>query len=432
MAIGSSAIRKTGQSEGTSLSVRQFDDGLTELLRRGTVRAMQELHLTEKASKRIRAGHLWIFIDEIVRVLGDSSLPPGSAALFIGNDGSYLGCGHYNGNCPIAGRMLSRQREPDEKELLERRILEAMELRSRFYGDEDEGCRLVHAEGDFLPGLIIDSYGNYLVIQLLTAGMELRRQTIIDIVQKYLEPKGIVLRNDSPFRETEGLERFVEVIGEQPPDPLVLKLEGLQFSVALEGGQRTGHYFDQSGNRRLFRNLVSGYNVLDTFCYSGAWGLQAAAGGAKSVTFVDSAKNALELTKRNAELNGFLEVSSFEESDVLDYLKEQVRNNKKYDSVLLDPPAFAKDKKSRKSALKKYLHLNRESIRCLHKGGLLVTSSCSYHISRDEFTAVVSKAAAQQGRFARILFQGQQGPDHPVPAGLSEAAYLKCLFIQVD
>ena len=413
-------------------SASQIQSRLTGLLGRGTVRAMQELHLKEKASKRIRTGHLWVFKDEIEKVVGGKGMPAGSEALFIGNDGSYLGCGYYNAASPIAGRLLSRNREPDQKELLERRILAALELRARFYGTDDEGCRLVHAEGDFLPGLIIDSYGDYLVIQLLTAGMENRRQSVIDIVQKYLEPKGIVLRNDAPIRQLEELEQQVEVIGPPPPTPLRLRLEGLQFSVSLQGGERTGHFFDQSTNRRLFRTLVPGYKVLDTYCYSGAWGLQAAAGGAKSVTFVDSSNDALELVKANAELNGLQELCAYEQSDVLEFFKTLIKAEKRYDCVVLDPPAFAKEEKSRSSALKSYLHLNREAIRCLHKGGLLVTSSCSYHVSADEFISVVAKAAAQQGRFARILFHGYQSPDHPIPAGLREAAYLKCLFIQVD
>ncbi len=393
---------------------------------------MQELHLKKRAGKRVRAGHLWIFSNEIERVVNGENEEPGASALVIDYDGSYLGCGYYNRHSLIAGRLLSRQREPDEKELLERRLLAAFELRSRFYGEEDEGCRLVYSEGDFLPGLVIDSYGDYLVMQLLTAGMDRRRDTILEIVQKYLDPKGIVLRNDSHFRQLEGLERTVEVVGETPPSPLILTLEGLKFAVDMEGGQKTGHFYDQSSNRRYFRSLVAGYTVLDTFCYTGGWGLQAAKGGAKSVTFVDSSQGALDLVTRNAQLNGMEELVNCEKSDVVAYLKKQNKKNKRFDCVLLDPPAFAKTKKSRKEALKGYLRLNREGIRCLHKGGLLVTSSCSYHISYDEFIAVVAKAAAQQGRFARILFQGHQGPDHPVPAGLPEAAYLKCLFVQVD
>jgi len=401
---------------------------------RVTVRAMQVLHLKRGADRRIRAGHLWIFSNEIARVEGETDGPAGSAAQVLDHKGTYLGCGYYNRRSLIAARLLSRQHEPDETELLRRRILAALSLRERFYGaPDDEGCRLIYGEGDFLPGLVVDSFGDWLVVQLTTAGMDLRRETILAILGEYLTPAGVVLRNDSHFRELEGLDQSVDIVGTAPPSPLELTLEGLRMAVDLEKGQKTGHFYDQSWNRRRFRGMTAGYRVLDTFCYTGAWGLQAAAGRAPEVPFVDSSAGALDLVRRNAALNGLGDDRvQFEKSDVVDFLKAAHGDGRRYDAVVLDPPAFAKTKKAREEALKGYLRLNREGIRCLHPGGLLVTSSCSYHVAPDEFMAVVARAAAQQGRFARVIHVGGQGPDHPVPAGLPEAAYLKCLFVQVD
>lgn len=394
--------------------------------------AMVKLHLRRGGDRRIRSGHLWVFSNEIERVEAEGDPPPGAPATVLDNRGRVLGSGYYNRHTLIAARLLSRQDETDERELVRSRLLAALALRERLYGPGRAGCRLVYSEGDFLPGLIVDRFGSWLVVQILTAGMERLRPFVLEALREFAEPAGMVLRNDSPSRELEGLPRVVELPDGPPPDPLEMEAEGLRFAVDLQGGQKTGHFFDQSANRLLLRTMVSGYTVFDGFSYSGGWALQAARGGAASVTAVDSSEPALALARRNAVLNGVEGTIEFRRGDVVETLREDRARDRRYDCVIIDPPAFAKSRRDREGAATGYLTLNREAMRCLHAGGLLVTSSCSYHMPEADFIAVVARAAAALGRFARVLHIGRQAPDHPVPPGLPESAYLKCLFVQID
>jgi len=394
---------------------------------------MHAIKLKKGADKRIRAGHLWIFSNEIAKIDGPEHAEPGMAATIMDHHGTVLGIGYYNKNSLIAARLLSRHsHEPDLGELVKRRILAAIEYRTRHVPSGDQGYRLVYSEGDAIPGLIVDAYGDWLVAQFLTAGIDRLRNVIIDCLQEVMQPKGIILRNDSHFRAIEGLEQGVELVGEAPPVPLELTIEDLTFSVDLKRGQKTGHFFDQSENRRKFRTMVEGYKVLDCFCYSGGWGLQAAKGGAKSVIAVDSSQLALDMVTCNAKLNGCSDLIEVKKSSVQPFLKEERKAGRLYDAIVLDPPAYAKSKKDRKEAMLAYLRLNGTAMACLAPGGMLVTSSCSYHVALDEFIAIMGKAAAGIGRFARVVHVGRQGPDHPVPCGLPEASYLKCLFLQID
>ena len=386
-----------------------------------------KLYLSDKGAYRVRRGHPWVFSRELESSRQDREIPGGSAVHLYDRNEDYLAFAHYESQSKVACRVLSRQREPDEKELLERRILAAFALRSRVIPPSNSGCRLIHGEGDMLPGLIADSFGDYLLLELHSQGMVQRRKTLAKVFDEHLAPKGMILKT---FDSQGSFE--LEILKDPPPSPLQISLDGLQLLVDLQGGRKKGHFYDQGSNRKKFTPLLSGYKVLDTFCYNGAWGLSAAYHGALEIEFLDHSKENLQLIEASAELNGVMERCSFVEDDVLSFLKGRAKGSAKYDAIILDPPALASSIESKEEGMKEYLRLSRESMACLHPGGFLISSSCSRFLTMEEFTAIINKAASQRGRFAKIVGQGSLSPDHPLPSGLPEANYLKCLLLEVD
>jgi 23S rRNA (cytosine1962-C5)-methyltransferase len=308
------------------------------------------------------------------------------------------------------------------------RIRAALSLRERLY--QAPCYRLVHGEGDGLPGLVVDRYGDLLVVQITTAGMERLAPLVLAALEQVVRPTRIVLRNDTPMRELEGLALGVEwVLGDDPGD-IDLAEGGVRFAVSPGGGQKTGWFFDQADNRLAQHRFGAAGRVLDVCCYLGAWGLQAAVAGAGSVTFVDSAEAALARVADNAERNGVSDRVDLLHGDAFEVLRALRDEGACFDRVILDPPAFIKRRKDEREGIRAYERLNRLGLGLLEPGGLLITSSCSFHLGRDAFLRAVQSAARRTEQELQLLLAGAQGPDHPVHPAIPETAYLKTLFLR--
>lgn len=384
--------------------------------------------LNRGEDRRIRGGHPWVFSNEIRELKGKRI--PGAAAEVYDVGGGFLGTGYYNPHSLIAVRILSREREEiDSPSFLRGRIGRALELRRRLYPDMST-FRVVHGEGDFLPGLVVDKYGDWLSVQILTAGMEARRGAVVEALVELFDPKGIIARNDVAVRSLEGLEEKVEVLYGEVPETVEAQEHGLRFRVDLAGGQKTGHFLDQKENHLVLKGMAAGKRVLDCFSYSGSWGIHAAAFGAAEVTCLDISERAAALARENAALNGLEGVVRVEVCDAFDRLRSLKHEGQRFDVVVLDPPAFVKSKKALKEAEKGYLTINRRGLELLNEGGYLITCSCSYHMGREPFRDLLAQAARLAGRQVRVVEARSQAPDHPVLLAVPETEYLKCLVLQ--
>ena len=389
---------------------------------------MTRLILRRGHDRRVRGGHPWVFSNEIDALDGPAEI--GSAVAVTAADGQLLGTAYYNPRSLIAARLLSRTAESiDTTPFFVAQLQRALAFRQRLCGDLD-ALRLVHGEADGLPGLIVDRYGAVLSIQLLTAGMEARRAAVIAALVEVFSPQAIVARNDSASRELEGLPRAVELLYGELPADIPVDINGISFGVDVSGGQKTGLFLDQRQNCRLLDGLVAGGEVLDLFCYAGAWSLHAARYGAAAVTGVDVSAGAVALARSNAGRNSLEERCSFVAADVFDFLRQQ--RGRRYDVVILDPPAFIKSRKHLEEGLKGYLTVNRRALEMVAPGGVLVTCSCSHHLERERFVALLAQAARQADRSVRLAALTGAGADHPVLPACPETDYLKCALLYVE
>jgi len=291
--------------------------------------------------------------------------------------------------------------------------------------------RLVHGEGDGLPGLIVDRYGNQSVAQLTTAGMERMKEDVLATLQKVLKPRAVLWRNDSPVREIEGLERYVVDAAGEVPETVMVEEDGLRFQVALHTGQKTGWFYDQRDNRARLDRYIRDRRVLDVFSYVGAWGIRAAAHGAREVRCVDSSAPALELAAANAALNGVSDRVQFQQGDAFEVLKALREARERFDVVIVDPPAFIKRRKDLKEGTLAYRRINEMAMQVLERDGLLVSCSCSQLFPREALEQTLLQASRHLDRNLVILEQGRQGPDHPVPPAIPETDYLKAVIARV-
>lgn len=378
-------------------------------------------------TKRLTAGHLWVFSNEIAHKLTDYQA--GELVEMVNAKGEYLATGYVNPHTLIAARILARKRTPIDEDFITARLHDAIDYRRRLYPDLT-GCRLVFGEADLLPGLIVDKYADVVVIQLLTAGMDRLRDTVVKAVDALLAPSAIVLRNDSSFRELEGLASEKTVVKGGISELPLIDENGVRFEVDVINGQKTGFFLDQRENRAAFARLIDGGKGLDLFAYAGAWALHLAARGG-AVTCVDTSSAALERVERNAELNGAGALINTVRSDVFEFLRTEQKAGHVYDFVVLDPPAFAKTKANLPNAVRAYRQANTAAVSVLKRGGFLATSSCSYHITPDVFLDAVHNGAKANGRYARLLEYRSQARDHPSLLGMPETRYLKCAILQV-
>jgi 23S rRNA (cytosine1962-C5)-methyltransferase len=380
--------------------------------------------------RRVRAGHPWVFSNEILMDAETKALPPGSLANLRAPSGEALGLVTFNPHSLIAARVLSPNPEAVVDALFfGRRLAQAAALRDRLVGVPY--YRLIHAEADGLPGTIIDRFGKALVVQVNTAGMELLTPVLLEALEAELSPATIVLKNDSPVRELEGLKRETVVAKGDASDAIELVENGARFVADLSGGgQKTGWFYDQRDNRRFMAGLAKDARVLDVYSYSGGFGVLAAKQGAKSVLCVDRSQAPLDAAKEAATLNGVDKVVSVEKSEAFDALEKLA--GKSFDVVICDPPAFVKSRKDLKTGAQGYRKLVRLAAPLVAPGGFLFVASCSHLVDPPLFAEQVRRGLRDAGRSGRILLSSGAALDHPVHPGLPETAYLKALTLQLD
>lgn len=390
---------------------------------------MTKITLNKNEDRRIKSGHPWVFSNEIREVSGERT--SGIAAELYDAAGGLIGVGHYNPHSLIAFRLVSRQREDmDSVEFFEQRIAAAAAHRKVLYPTMDT-FRLVYGESDFLPGLVVDKYADCLSLQLLSAGMDRRREQIVEALRRLFSPAGMIARNDVGVRSLEGLDEKVELLWGEIPETVVMEENGLRFTVSLKEGQKTGGFLDQKQNHLLLREICAGKGVLDCFCYTGSWAVHAASFGAKSVLGIDISARAVAQAAGNARLNSVLDRTSFEECDAFERLRSLHQEGQRFDVVVMDPPAFVKSRKNIAEATKGYLTINRRALELLQPGGYLITCSCSYHMGREAFRDMLAQAARLAKREVRLVQTCSQAPDHPVLLSFPESEYLKCFVLQV-
>lgn len=389
------------------------------------------LVLKKDQDRRLRSGHCWIYSNEIdTEKTPIKDLTPGEQIALLNHKDQFLGFGYVNPHSLIAVRVLSRQQaHPISQSLISHRLNQALALRQQYY--PEPFYRLVFGEADGLPGLVVDRYGDHLVVQLNTAGMEVLREAVIAALDKLLKPKAILLRNDSPAREQEGLERYIELGAGQMPELLKLREGGCNFIASPSEGQKTGWFFDQANNRDRLMPWAKGKRVLDLFSYSGAWGIRAAATGASAVTLVDASERALGWAKENAKLNGLEDKVNLLQGDAFDLCRTLHQDKERFDLVLVDPPAFIKKRKDQRQGEQAYRRINQAAMQLLTKDGLLVSSSCSHHLNGEGLLRTLNQAGRHLDRSLQLLWQGAQGPDHPVHPAMPETAYLKSFMLRV-
>ncbi len=384
---------------------------------------------------RALLGHPWIFSSEIKSV--DSSFEPGDIVEIHDLRDSFVGLGYINPQSAITVRLLTKEDVPIDSAFIRSRIVEAVEYRKTLFrtgpdlASHPGGFRLVFSEADFLPGLIVDMFAGYVVFQTLTLGMDRFKQVIVESLKDVINPKGIYERNDASVRVLEGLDKRSGFIGD-PFDPLVeIDENGVRVLVDIQKGQKTGYFLDQSDNRMAIRKLVCGAKVLDAFSYSGGFGLSAAWAGAAQVECVDVSQGALDLARASAENNGFLGAMRFSAGNVFDVLRKFHGEQRDFDVIMLDPPAFARSRKMAQKALKGYKEINLRAMKLVKRGGYVCTSSCSQHVTGEEFDGMLADCAKDLRFSVRIVERRGQRSDHPMLAGVPETEYLKFRICQV-
>ena len=390
---------------------------------------MKPLRLRRNEDRRLRAGHLWVFSNEVdVAATPLSAFEPGEPVRIEDSRGVPFASGYVNPRSLICARVVSRRPDrPLDADLLRRRAESALALRDRLFGGEPF-YRLLFGEGDGLPGLVVDRFGDVIVAQITTAGMERLREELLSVLDDLLHPSAILLRNDTASRELEGLERYVDAPRGEVPERVEIRENGVRFIVPLTTGQKTGWFYDHRDNRSRLGRYASGSRVLDVFSYAGGWGVQAAVAGAREVLCVDSSAGALGVLRESAALNAVGDRVETLQQDAFDALRDLHAAGERFDLVVLDPPAFIKRKKDQRQGEKAYHRINRLALELLTEEGVLVSASCSYHLSRDALLDAVLRAGRDAGRELQILEEGHQAPDHPVHPAIPETAYLKAFF----
>lgn len=390
------------------------------------------LYLKRGEDTRLRGGHLWVFSNEVdVQRSPLSGFEVGQACAIVDSRDKPIGVGYVNPNSLICARLVNRGLEHAlDKSLIVHRLKVALALRERLFGEPY--YRLVFGESDGLPGLTVDRFGDVIVAQTTTAGMERMIEAITEAIVKVIKPRQLWWKNDSSARSMEGLPEYADLgVGEPASEPMIVREAGLEFECDPVGGQKTGWFYDQRGNRDCLEHLVKGKRVLDMFSYLGGWGLRAAAYGAGEVVCVDASQPAVDLITRNIERNGLADRVSAVRADAFDYLKALREQRERFDVVILDPPAFVKRKKDLAEGRIAYRRLNELGMQALERDGILITCSCSYHMPRTVLLDGVQQGARHLDRQAQLLWNLQQGPDHPIHPAIVETEYLKGFVLRI-
>ncbi len=384
---------------------------------------MIEVRVNRKAADRVASGHPWIFASDIVSAEGASS---GIAVKVIDPRGRALGVAHYSSSSQISLRFLSGAVKEIDRSFFLERIAAAARFREAVVRDTD-AYRLVHAEGDLLPALIVDRYADYVVMQTLDQGMDSARDAIASCLTELLSPKAIVARNDTAVRTLESLPRETTVIFGEVPAAVAVRINGLTFHADLVGGQKTGIYLDQRENYLAAARYAHG-RALDCFTSSGGFALHMA-GKCESVEAADSSAGALALAEKNRQANQIANVE-FRQADAFELLAGYAAQRRKFSTVVLDPPAFAKSRKNLDGAIRGYKEINLRALQLLEPGGILITCSCSHHVSEAALLELVAEASLDARRTVRVLERRTQAQDHPILLTVPETHYLKCLILQ--
>ena len=393
--------------------------------------SLPSLRLKANADRRLRAGHLWVYSNEIdVTATPLSGFAAGDQAVLEAAGGKPLGIVAMSPNNLICARLLSRDvKHVLDKSLLVHRLNVCLSLRERHF---DKPCyRLVYGDSDLLPGLVVDRFFDILVVQLASATMERHKDDVLAALIQVCKPSGILFKNDSAARDAEGLERYVDTAFGVVPEWVALEENGVKFEAPVIEGQKTGWFYDHRMNRARLAPYVKGKRVLDLFSYIGGWGVQAAAFGASDVMCVDASGFALDGVERNAALNGLTDQVACVEGDVFEALKQLKSAEERFDVIVADPPAFIKRKKDQKNGEGAYRRLNEQAMRLLNKDGILVSASCSMHLEEDNLQNILLTSARHLDRNIQLLERGAQGPDHPVHPAINETRYIKSLTVRL-
>ncbi|MBE3598946.1 MAG: class I SAM-dependent rRNA methyltransferase [Limnochordaceae bacterium] len=387
---------------------------------------MAEVVVARGREGRLARGHVWVYDTQIAQVEGNPQ--PGDVVDVVTAHGALIGRGYFNPRSRIQVRLLTREDEPIDREFFARRLDEAIAYRRRFY-PLAQGVRLVFSEGDRLPGLIVDRFADVVVVQFLTLGMDVRRKMWTELLIERLEPRAIVERSDVPSRRLEGLEPRVEVLFGAVQGPVAFEENGLLFEADVLEGHKTGFFLDQRENRQALRPLAPGARVLDAFAYTGSFALFARSFGAASVMAVEQSHHAVQRARRQAERNQLGDIE-WVEANAFDELRRLDQHQERFDLIILDPPAFARTRRSVEGALRGYKEINLRAWKLLAPGGFLVTCSCSQHVAPDQFFDVVAEAAEDARREWRLVESRTQAFDHPILPSVPETLYLKCMIAQ--
>jgi 23S rRNA (cytosine1962-C5)-methyltransferase len=388
---------------------------------------LKAITLKPREDNRIQNGHLWVFSNEIQSALKDYE--PGEIVAVQNADGHFLGIGYVNPHSLISIRLLTTQEQEIDYQFFEQRMQSARQRRQNYYADS-KSYRVVYGESDGLPGLVIDRYEDYFVVQSLTCGIERQLDVIVQAMKNIFSPIAIVARQDSAIRKLENLELSKQVLFGTLPEFVTVDIEGMAYSLDLLNGQKTGFFLDQKENHLLTRHFVKDKKVLDCFSYVGGWALNAARFGAREVVGLDSSESAIQRAEESARLNQ-LTHCTFKNADVFDELKAINDRKETFDVIILDPPAFAKSRAQIKEAIKGYREINRRAAKALNKNGILITCSCSHAVDHETFRNTVSQGILAAGRNAILLDQRTQAKDHPILMTMRETEYLKCLVLEI-
>jgi 23S rRNA (cytosine1962-C5)-methyltransferase len=379
--------------------------------------------IRKRGADRIRRGHLWVYQTDLI----NKDALPGNIVSVRDERGTVLGKAFYSSKSQIALRFLVRGNVAIDEQFFQNRFDLADRLRKQL-GVDTQLSRRIYSEGDFLPGLIVDRYNDCLVVQSLIQGTETIQPLITDILNERYRPSSILFRNDSRVRELEGLELKQELIGRPLPETFIIDEDGKKLAISLTAGHKTGSYLDQRENHRAARRYARG-KALDAFTYTGGFAMQISS-VCEQIEAIDISPAAVELVRANSGRNGLTNIVAIE-ANCFDFLRERHSQGARYDTIILDPPAFAKNRESIDSALRGYKEINNRAMRLLRSGGILITCSCSHHVGEGLFAEMLADAAKDAGCWARVVEKRYQSSDHPILLTVPETLYLKCFILEI-
>jgi len=387
-----------------------------------------KVKIAKKCAARLLQGHLWVFDNEVMDVEG--AYTNGDVVHVTDHKGRTIGKGYINDHSKIVIRLLTFRDEEIDRAFFRRRIEEAIEYRRSLGYPPDGSFRVVFSEGDLLPGLIVDKYGDSLTLQILTLGMERWKEEIIDILKELIHTETIIERSDVGVRQKEGLEPTKGILWGKGEEKTLITLDGLKFEIDLMEGHKTGFYLDQQENRAIIKPYVAGKRVLDAFSYTGAFALYAAKHGAKEVLALEDSGKVMEGLKQNIGLNHFEDRITVEKGDAFQWLRDRYKAGKRFDCIMLDPPSFVREKAARDGAVRGYKDINLMALKLLTDGGYLITSSCSQNISPDQFLDIIHDAANDAGCLLQLAENRSQSRDHPILLSMPQTHYLKFIVVR--